>query len=922
MKKLFTLVCLGLLVFQSNAQNCTTYPIVKPSWWNVLNGGSGPTSFDLGLTEDSIDVTNDDQIRFTQGQDTSFEIQYLMPVQFDVSDLGVPGVSVVDVSSVTILGVSGLPTGLVWDLDSVGNQNGNSYNPANNRYGAFKICGTTFSPPGIYQVEVQVEGCGSALGISQCEPVPLPLELEVLASPGGNAFFSFSPGSGCDTVNVDFEANVPSPDPVLNPVEYGWDFDNDGAEDATGQFVSATFTNPGPNVVSQSTTFDEFYISQIRLSSIDQSCYQGGLFSEGTGETTDPLFGQCLLGAACNPDVVLNVVTTAGSSSLPEQTDNTSPVWSTDIVVGQGAISITGTELDPPTSLNGNDELGTAVLSINSTPSNGQTYNFTLNNNGTNCASGSLTINRRQQSQTITTDTVFVYQASSTPLISGDTIFCAGDSLALLSSVSEVYQWSDGVSVIGSNQELVVSNPGTYSVTVTDTGTICATTSEVFVVSESIVNPPQIQAGNAGLYIDNPDSSSVQWYSNGLPIPGANGDTLTSLSIGGPFTVEMTNDLGCVGVSDSFEICLPGTSFATDNVVTVGSDVTLEADGFSVTSGNAIAWALSPDGPITSMAELQAAIDAGLVFPGDDDSTLTLSLADFDANGSYYATPFTAEIAVADSVIYAPEVDSGCTPNGQLCISLSGTPGLALVADSLRFTFPDGSSVGLSEIVPPEFQALLPDTIEYELLDLLPVVLPDGLCFGLSDLYNADPNGSWSISVLNVGTGSLTVEVDDINLTVSADSCPLISSDQVTIISGDSYTINPNSSTTIEFEIPPVPASFPTVNAGCETFGDATLISVSGIQSSIDELYGISQFTLSPNPSNGNVNLTFSATYASTASIQLVDVMGRVVYDASQDINNGSNSVGIEFPVLAEGLYYFVLSTDYGRGIHPIQINR
>ena len=34
-----------------------------------------------------------------------------MPQQFDVSDLGVPGVSVVDVSSVTILGVSGLPTG-------------------------------------------------------------------------------------------------------------------------------------------------------------------------------------------------------------------------------------------------------------------------------------------------------------------------------------------------------------------------------------------------------------------------------------------------------------------------------------------------------------------------------------------------------------------------------------------------------------------------------------------------------------------------------------------------------------------------------------------------------------------------------------------------------------------------------------------
>ena len=919
MKKLFTLLCIGLLIFQSNAQNCTTYPIVKPSWWTVLNGGSGPTSFDLGLTEDSIDVTNDDLIRFTQGQDTSFEIQYLMPVQFDVSDLGVPGVSVVDVSSVTILGVSGLPTGLVWDLDIAGTQNGNSYNPANNRYGAFKICGTTFSPPGIYQVEVQVEGCGSALGISQCEPVPLPLELEVLASPGGNAFFSFSPGSGCDTVNVDFEANVPSPDPVLNPVAYGWDFDNDGTEDAAGQLVSATFTNPGPNVVTQSTTFDEFYISQIRLSSIDQSCYQGGLFSEGTGELTDPLFGQCLLGAACNPDVVLNVVTTAGSSSLPEITDNTSPVWSTDIVVGQGAISITGTELDPPTSLNGDDELGTAVISINSTPSNGQTYNFTLNNNGTNCASGNLTVNRRQQSQTITTDTILVYQTSSTPAIA---LSCQGDTVVLSSSASNIYEWTNGSGVLGSEQDLVISSPGAYSVTVTDSGTICPATSELIVPVESFLVQPTIAAASNGLYIENPDSNSVQWYSDGLPIPGANGDTLTSLSIGGPFTVEMTNSLGCVSVSEPYEICLPGTSSAVgSNVVALGNDVTLEADGFSVTSGNAVAWALSPDGPITSMAELQAAIDAGLVFPGDD-STLTLTLADFDANGSYYATPFTAEIAVADSVIYAPEVDSGCTPNGQLCISLSGTPGLALVADSLRFTFPDGSSVGLSQIVPPEFQALLPDTIEYELLDLLPVVLPEGLCFGLSDLYNDDPNGSWSISVLNVGTGSLTVEVADIDLTVSADSCPLLSSDQVTIISGDSYTISPNSSTIIQFEIPPVPASFPTVNAGCETFGDATLISVTGIQLSIDELHSISNFNLRPNPSQGEVVLTFEALYPSNASMYLMDALGRTVWQSFSMIHAGSNSVDVSFPYVSEGLYYFVLSTDYGRGIHPIQINR
>lgn len=908
MKKLYILLGVCLLALQVNAQSCGSYPLVKPTWWDILNGGSGPTTFDLGLSEDSIDVTNDDQIRFVQGQDTSFELQYLMPQQFDVSSMGIPGVSVVDVSGVTILGVSGLPSGLSWNLDQAGAQNGNSYSPASNRFGAFKICGTTFSAPGIYQVEVQVEGCGSALGISQCEVVPLPLELEVLASPGGNAFFSFSPGSGCDTVNVDFEALVPSPNPVINPITYEWDFENDGTVDATGSMAGYTYTTPGANAVDMTYIIEEFYISAASLTVNNTSCYCGDV-----EEVNFPFIG-CT--QAPEPYLILNAG--GGSNNLGNPASNNTVSWSgLDIPLSATAISIQAWEEDNGTLGSPDDDLGSALLTFSSTPNTG-VLNFS-----TNCATGTVTLSRRVQSQISTVDTITVYTASTTPTIAGDTVFCQGDTITLSSSASDLYQWSDGSGIIGNAQDLSVASPGTYSVTVTDAGTICPTTSEEFVVNESIITQPAITAASNGIYIDNPDSNSVQWYSDGLPIPGANGDTLTSLSIGGPFTVEMTNSLGCVSVSEPYEICLPGTSSAVgSNVITVGSDMTLEADGFSVTSGNAIAWAISTAGPITTMAELQAAIDAGLVFPGDDDSTLTLTLADFDANGSYYATPFTAEVAVADSVIYAPEVDSGCTPNGQLCISLSGTPGLALVADSLRFTFPDGSSVGLSQIVPPEFQALLPDTIEYALLDLLPSVLPDGLCFGLSDLYNADPNGTWSISVLNVGTGSLTVEVDDIDLTVSADSCPLISSDQVTIISGDSYTISPNSSTTIQFEIPPVPASFPTVNAGCETFGDATQFSVTGIQSSINELYGISNFNLRPNPSQGEIVLTFEATFSSTATMYLMDALGRTVWQSGALIHAGGNVQDISFPYVSEGLYYFVLSTDYGQGMYPIQINR
>ncbi|MEZ4916736.1 MAG: hypothetical protein R2836_07085 [Chitinophagales bacterium] len=53
----------------------------------------------------------------------------------------------------------------------------------------------------------------------------------------------------------------------------------------------------------------------------------------------------------------------------------------------------------------------------------------------------------------------------------------------------------------------------------------------------------------------------------------------------------------------------------------------------------------------------------------------------------------------------------------------------SLVADSLIFTF-HGSTADLRDIVPANFQALIPDTISKALIDMLPTIVPGGsLCF-------------------------------------------------------------------------------------------------------------------------------------------------------------------------------------------------
>lgn len=849
MKKfIFSVLSLILVLgVQAQCPTCVVDETVHPS--------TGPQDFGL----------EPEQITIQAGVDTTVVFQYLMPQQLSVS-----GVTAT-VTSVQILQVQNLPpatTSFCWTSDQAANNH--TYYPQTYRYGCVTMQINTLAPAGVYNVNILVNGCGTAAGITQCQNQNIPLQVTVLP-PAGNPFFSLSGNIACDSLNVDFEETIPDPS-VVNPTSYSWDF-GDGTT-ATGPTANHTFVGAGEYVVTLTEVVEEYYISAATVSATDNSCYCGDV-----EEVDWPI-----VGCTADPEPYLIINAGAGDVTLGNPASGTTVSWSgIDIPITSPAVSIQAWEEDGTSP---DDNLGSDLITFTSDPGTG---NISFSSS---CVNGSITLSQRVLTTNTYYDTVTISQPSVQPIITnnGPNPICAGDSTELSASVSGSYQWYlDTVAIQGAtNQTYMATQAGDYYVVVVDNGTICESTSEAYTLLIDDVTTPVIEAANASdLYVANPNQYAVEWFANGsgspIPIPGANGDTLAGFNpANAPFTVTFTSNNGCEATSALFEICVAGTSSASGSIVDLSNTVDLTHNGFALKAGNDVAWAISTaaDGPITDMTMLQDAIDDGWVIPSSSPTGVTVNCAILPndlANGDYYFTPFTAAALSADSIIHQPGVDSGCLTDAQLCIELSATAGVLLVTDSLIFTFPDGSTANMRDIVPPNFASLIPDTIDQALINLLPTVVPGGsLCFPLVDVYSGDPNGNWSISALNVGTGSLTIDISDIVSTVYADSCPLITQDQVITIPGQSFTINPNSSASISFVIPPLPEDFPTLNADCNVIGDGTLLTIE-CGTNINEYFVNGTFTLYPNPNNGNFTFEAELKERSQLQFEIVDVAGRLV---------------------------------------------
>ncbi len=769
----------------------------NPAVWGTID------DFSLGFTNDA-NPTDVDTSVVVQGSDTTIYVQYLLPKKQAITS---PITGTATVTSIQILGVSGLPIGLSWTTDAAAFANNNTYDPQNYRYGVVSLCGETFAAPGVYTIVVNIQGCGSLSGLSACDAQTTDLYIEVL--PGtGTGPIEMTPPVACNSATVSFDTDLASPDPILYPVQQAWLF-HDGTT-ATGLPASKTYSAPGDYPVKLTTTIYEYYVSQATISAT------GGW----TGDIEE-------LTTLQNPELYLLINGGSGSVTTSTASSGTNKTFNgLNVPITSFSVSINAWDEDngPPFGSQ-DDNLGTATTSFTAL-SPGLVLGYNANN-----FSGTITIQQQVNTVLENWDTVRIQatSAANNLLASNGFAICTGDSTILDAGAGfDYYQWYDdnGVILNANSQTLTVNSIGNFVVEVLETGNICPGFSDTATITIESVTTPLIEAMNGEVYTANPNSYDVQWYSDNIQILNETNDTLSAnaISAGGAFTVSFTNNLACEELSSPFSLCIPGTSMSNGSLISFsGDEIDFTAEDFILNSGNIIAWAISTDaqGPITNMAELQVAIDSGWVFPGDGDSTLNLACSDVSLeNGDYLMTPFTAEALVVDPIYYDMNEAASCRPSMEVCISLSGSN---YQVSPLELILPNGDTI---DVIGELAGGLIPPgtPIDPTLWSVATSQFGDPVCIDLIDIlqYTEDPNGTWTFILPNTGSGALNFNIADFDMVVLADSCNNLTSDQITSITGISGTVNAGNTGVFSITIPPLPSNFPSVAVDCETFGTAT----------------------------------------------------------------------------------------------------
>lgn len=463
----------------------------------------------------------------TVGQAYDESVTFFMPQTIPVT--GQP-ISSVDLLEITINGVAGLPPGLSWTCNDASCQYFPPSNMPDSQYGCVQICGTPFGSPGIYNITVFLTAVVDA-GIfgTVTENETYELTMELLPGVGGNQSFSFSPTVSCGATDVQFETNFPSGG---NPnFSYQWDFGN-GFQSSSEVPPVISYTTPGIYEISKQTKIDTFLGSFDSFTVAASDC--DDIFSAPDFYFRLFLDGNMIF----ESDVIDNqyppVTFNFSPIVLLRDTNYTIEVWESDsFLEGSddfcGTVHFTGDDvgdmvlLDPPLAVE-----------------------FTIN---------------RPMIEYDDVDTLIIHPNPVKPNINQLTesdLICAGDTIFLMADNGEIFQWfNDTITLSGANDSIYkATSSGKYWVEIFDENT-CRAVSEVKEL-EFLPSPltPSIVflASQSQLVASNYSSSNtVQWYFNGVAIPGGEGQFL-DVTENGTYGLQYTNAFGCKTKITEFEL--------------------------------------------------------------------------------------------------------------------------------------------------------------------------------------------------------------------------------------------------------------------------------------------------------------------------------------------------------------------------------
>jgi PKD repeat protein len=471
-------------------------------------------------------------------QNTPYDenVTFYMPAQFVASGFNVT------LNQITVTSITGMPQGLNWETSaSPSNVFFPSSNPPTTERGCVKICGTptVFGQFNII-VSVVAEVSTPIGNVTQNESFSLPILIN--SPPGANASFAYNPSFGCAPLAVDFEATILQNG--LEEVTYDWDFAN-GNSSALQLPPTQTYAVADTYYVSLNTKKYVYRLSAVSVSVTG---------TNWCGDLEEPSIP--FIGCTGNPDMYFEFTNSGATQTGSTIDDQTSATFSNiNYILTDSLFSLQFFDED---LITGNDNLGNFLYTVTGPGT------FSLS---TSEIAGTFTIDTVFSQQFTDIDTVIVYPTPVIPTItaSGNLNFCQGDSVTLfVNANNSSFQWylNDTTIMIGEvNPSLTTNTSGTYSVVETNQFGCNSLSANDTVIVYPI--PPSPNLFVNGGSINSSATGNLQWFFNGVAIPGANqanllyGDT-------GIYTLTVTTANGCIN-SSSLNITTPSGIYQINN---------------------------------------------------------------------------------------------------------------------------------------------------------------------------------------------------------------------------------------------------------------------------------------------------------------------------------------------------------------------
>ena len=488
------------------------------------------------------------------------------------------------------------------------------------------------------------------------------------------------------------------------------------------------------------------------------------------------------------------------------------------------------------------------------------------------------------------------------------------------------YLWSNGAT----SEDLAnLSDGGTYTIEVTDVVSACVYTSSASIVNDISTSALTVSTSATGENCGSGDGTAVidnvTGGSGTYSYVWSNGETTASISglSAGSYPVTVTDDVtGCSGTGIANIESIGGPTVTIDNVV----DVTCNGD----TNG---AIMITSNANIYEWSNGETTEDLSGLAPGNYTGTITAE------NGCSFVV--SATVAEPTSI----EVSTAAT--GENCGSVDGTASAYNVtggAGNYSYLWSNGeTTASISGLIAGSYEVIVTDASGCTGLGMTSVESiggPDVIIDNLTNINcNGEANGSIMITGINASSyawsnGETTEDIADLSpgnytCTVSSvNGCEFIltatiteplalvatvddvvgstgadGSVSISVTGGiEIYTYAWSNGETTEDISTLAPGDYTctiTDMNGCTTEVSANVSDVTPVE----DINEITSFSLTPNPTTGNVRIEMNLSNSHNVELQLFDITGRTLVSTSK--NNTSQAVfDLDLNTYADGVYF------------------